>query len=92
MQQEEKKFEQQMGLPGAKQEYDHWDTLLREFVQGTALDLRQQNLKEISPKLFQCTQLTSIDISDNPGLTFIPENFDMLVNLKTIRLCNNNIS
>jgi hypothetical protein len=52
LQQEEKKFEQQMGLPGAKQEYDHWDTLLREFVQGTALDLRQQNLKEISPKLF----------------------------------------
>jgi len=37
---EENKQDQIKNMPGATQHYDHWQTLLREFLQGTQLDLR----------------------------------------------------
>jgi len=37
---EENKQDQIKNMPGATQQYDHWQTLLREFLQGTQLDLR----------------------------------------------------
>ena len=40
-------------LPGMTQQYDAWDTFLREFVvNGTTLDLQNKNLNMISPKLW----------------------------------------
>ena len=31
--------------------YDQWDMLIREFRQGTALDLRNKELNDFSPKV-----------------------------------------
>ncbi len=39
---EEKKLDAVKHLPGSTKEYDHWATLLREFMQGNALDLRSK--------------------------------------------------
>jgi hypothetical protein len=50
-------------IPGASQDYDPWDILLREFITGTALDLRNKSLTEISPKLWKYPNLTVIDLS-----------------------------
>ena len=52
--------------------YDHWDTLIREFKQGTALDLRNKELQEVSPKVLQLNDLTVLDLSGNSAITFIP--------------------
>ena len=31
-----------MNMPNSSGAYDHWDSLLREFRQGTSLDLRNK--------------------------------------------------
>ena len=54
---EEKKLDVAKQLPGSTKDYDHWATLLREFLQGNALDLRSKQLTEINPRLFQLRQI-----------------------------------
>lgn len=67
--------------------YDQWDMLIREFKQGTALDLRNKDLIECSPKVLALTDLTVLDLSGNTKITSIPNDIDMLHNLKTLRFC-----
>ena len=52
--------------------YDQWDILIREFRQGTALDLRNKDLHDFSPKVLTMEDLTVLDLSGNPGINFIP--------------------
>ena len=85
---EEKVQDAMKNLPGSKTNFDHWDTLLREFVQGTALDLRNKQLTAISPKLMQYTHLTVVDLSNNPIITSLPQDIDLLTSLKTLRVCS----
>lgn len=75
-------------VPGASAQYDAWDSFLREFVVGgTTLDVRNKNLDMISPKLWlQHPGLLVIDLSENPHLKALPEEFGNLVNLKQLRL------
>lgn len=64
--QEETKMAKALKVPGASKmgEEDPWDVLLREFVQGNQLDLKQKELKFISPKLWQgFTHITFLDLS-----------------------------
>ena len=61
--------------------------LIREFRQGSAIDLRNKQLSEISPKLLQQTFLTELDLSQNPGITMLPDDLDLLSNLKKLRVC-----
>ena len=51
--QEERKQAAAKNLPGASGGADQWDMLIREFRQGSAIDLRNKQLSEISPKLLQ---------------------------------------
>jgi Leucine-rich repeat (LRR) protein len=74
--------------PGATQQYDHWQTLLREFLQNTSLDLRNKQLTQISWKLFHYKQITTLDLSDNQ-LTEVPMEIDELKNLKSLKLNSN---
>jgi hypothetical protein len=55
--QEEKKLDAVKHLPGSTQDYDHWNTLMREFLQGNSLDLRGKQLVDVSLKLFTFTQI-----------------------------------
>jgi Leucine-rich repeat (LRR) protein len=71
--------------------FDHWDTLLREFRQGTSLDLRNKQITEISPKLWNFTDLTVLDLSQNPALSALPQDIDLLTELKTLRVCGNGL-
>jgi Leucine-rich repeat (LRR) protein len=64
---------------------------MREFIQGTMIDLRNKDLTELSPKLWNHTQLTQVELSQNPKLTKIPEEISLLTNVKTLRLTGNNI-
>ena len=50
-------------MPGAKGDFDIWDTLLREFITNNHLDLRNKGLVEISPKLLKYENLVAIDLS-----------------------------
>ena len=87
---EEAKQSAARGMPNMTNKggaYDQWDMLIREFRQGTALDLRNKELQEVSPKVLQLTDLTVLDLSGNPAITFIPQDIDMLSNLKTMRFC-----
>ena len=61
-----------MNMPNSSGAYDHWDSLLREFRQGTSLDLRNKQLINISPKLWNFTDLTVLDLSENPQIALIP--------------------
>ena len=73
-------------IPGASgQGYDPWDILIREFLVGNALDLRNKGLTEISPKLWRFEQIATIDLSQN-NLSSLPEDFILLKNLKTLRV------
>jgi hypothetical protein len=36
---------------------------MREFIQGTMIDLRNKDLTELSAKLWNHTQLTQVDLS-----------------------------
>jgi len=65
--------------------------LIREFKQGTALDLRNKDLRDFSPKVFDFDDLTVLDLSGNPGITFIPQDIDLLRNLKTLRFQSNGL-
>lgn len=38
------------------------------------------------------SDLTVLDLSGNPGISFIPNDIDMLQNLKTFRFCGNGVS
>lgn len=63
--------------------YDAWDNFLREFVVNSTLDLRNKDLNSISPKLWlNYPGLISVDLSSNPLLATIPEEFGNLANLK----------
>jgi Leucine-rich repeat (LRR) protein len=88
---EEKKIDVVNSVPGATQAYDHWGTLLREFIQKDTLDLKSKNLNDISPKLFAYKNLTVLDLSNNPALCVIPDDIDKLVGLKTLRWSGNNV-
>ena len=59
--------------------------LIREFRQGTALDLRNKNLTDFSPKVLDLNDLTVLDLSGNPGIQTIPQDIDLLSSLKTFR-------
>ena len=85
VEQEETKQSQARGLPTMSAGYDQWDMLIREFKQGTALDLRNKDLKEFSQKVLDLSDLTMLDLSGNPGITFLPHDIDMLTNLKALR-------
>ena len=50
-------------IPNSTLQNDHWDTLLREFRQGTSLDLRNRQIDHVSPKLWAYTDLTVLDLS-----------------------------
>lgn len=65
--------------------------LIREFRQGTALDLRNKQLVDISPKLWMHTDLTVLDLSQNTGIVTIPEEIGLLVELKNLRVCGNGL-
>ena len=65
--------------------------LIREFRQGSALDLRNKQLTEISQKLWTHTDLTELDLSQNPGIVTLPEDIDLLANLKKLRVCGNGL-
>ena len=65
--------------------------LIREFRQGSALDLRNKQLTDISPKLWTHTDLTELDLSQNPGIVTLPEDIDLLINLKKLRVCGNGL-
>ena len=71
--------------------YDQWDMLIREFRQGTALDLRNKELQDFSPKVMELSDLTVLDLSGNPGITFIPQDIDLLSNLQTLRFQSNGL-
>ena len=90
---EEAKQSAARGIPNMNQggAYDQWDTLIREFRQGTALDLRNKDLKDFSPKVLNLVDLTVLDLSGNPGITFLPNDIDLLTNLKTLRFCSNGL-
>ena len=53
VEEEEKRGAKERRLPGSVQEMDVWDTLLREFVQGSALDLRGK----VSLKTYFCCRI-----------------------------------
>lgn len=74
-------------LPVASGGYDAWDGFLREFVtNGTVLDLRNKNLNSISNKVWlNYPKLQSVDLSTNPLISSIPEEFGNLSNLKQLR-------
>lgn len=72
-------------IPGASQNYDPWDILLREFINNTTLDLRGKQLSEVSPKLWNHTNLTVVDLSQNT-FTEIPEDISYLRNLRQLRV------
>ena len=61
---------------------------MREFVvNGVSLDLRSKNLNLISPKLWLTyPNLLTIDLSENPSITKIPEEFGNILHLKQLRL------
>lgn len=65
---EEKKQDVVKQLPGSTKEFDRWDVLIREFLQGNSLDLRSKQLIDISPKLYNYRQIQVLDLSDNTGL------------------------
>lgn len=65
--------------------------LIREFKQGTALDLRNKTLTDFSPKVLELNDLTVLDLSANPGITFLPEDIDRMTSLKTLRFQNNGL-
>lgn len=65
---EEKKQDVVKQLPGSTKEFDRWDVLIREFLQGNSLDLRSKQLNDISPKLYNYRQIQVLDLSDNTGL------------------------
>ena len=75
-------------FPVASSGYDAWDGFLREFVtSGTVLDLRNKNLNTISPKVWLTyPQLQTVDLSTNPLISSIPEEFGNLSALKQLRL------
>jgi Leucine-rich repeat (LRR) protein len=69
IEQEEAKQSAARGLPNMTNQggaYDHWDTLIREFRQGTFLDLRNKDLKDFGPKVLNLTHLQMLDLSGNP--------------------------
>lgn len=70
------------------QQYDAWDTFLREYVvDGISLDLKGKNLNVISPKLWLTyPNLLTIDLSENPSINEIPEEFGNIAHLKQLRL------
>ena len=72
--------------------YDQWDMLIREFKQGNALDLRNKELKDFSPKVLQLNDLAVLDLSGNPNIGFIPQDIDLLSNLKTFRFQGNKVT
>ena len=39
----------------------------------------------------ELSDLTVLDLSGNPGITFIPQDIDMLQNLKTLRFQGNGL-
>jgi len=51
---------------------DQWDMLIREFKQGQTLDLRNKNLTDFSHKVLDLRDLAVLDLSGNPGITFLP--------------------
>ena len=65
--------------------------MIREFKQGTALDLRNKELKDFSSKVLNLTDLTVLDLSGNPGITFIPNDIDLLSNLRTLKFQGNGL-
>jgi Leucine-rich repeat (LRR) protein len=56
------------------------------------LDLRNKQLVDISPKLWQQKQLLVIDLSGNPGLSVIPNEISSLKNLRTLRWSGNGVT
>lgn len=75
-------------MPNSTGEYDHWSTLLREFMQGSTLDLKNKQVEGLSQKLWAQEHLTVLDLSQNPKIGTIPDDIKHLVNLKTLRLIN----
>mmetsp|Transcript_38857 Transcript_38857/g.28144 ORF Transcript_38857/g.28144 Transcript_38857/m.28144 type:complete len:172 (-) Transcript_38857:920-1435(-) len=90
--QEEKKQDAHKGLPNSSGQYDHWDTLLREFIQGSTLDLKNRQVEGLSQKLWAQDHLTVLDLSQNPKMGPLPQEIKNLVNLKTLRLINCQLS
>ncbi len=69
------------------QGYDPWDILIREFLVGNVLDLRNKGLTEISSKLWRYDHIVTIDLSQN-NLPTLPEDLILLKNLKNLRIQN----
>jgi len=69
------------------QGYDPWDILIREFLVGNVLDLRNKGLTEISSKLWRYDHIVTIDLSQN-NIPTLPEDLILLKNLKNLRIQN----
>lgn len=71
-----------------EERYDAWDTFLKmHVIGGIHLDLKNQNLNIISPKLWaNFHTLITLDLSLNPLLKHIPEEVGNLKNLEELRL------
>ena len=64
MEVEEQKQAVIKNIPGTSGKvYDPWDILIREFLVGNVLDLRNKGLTEISSKLWRYEQIVTIDLS-----------------------------
>mmetsp|Transcript_40458 Transcript_40458/g.38953 ORF Transcript_40458/g.38953 Transcript_40458/m.38953 type:complete len:254 (-) Transcript_40458:75-836(-) len=88
VQQEEQKQAVIKNMPGAKGQFDIWDSLLREFIQGSSIDLRNKGLESISEKLWKLEHLTVVDLSTNM-IAEIPSDVRLLKSLKVLRVCSN---
>lgn len=83
---EEKKQDATRGLPNSSSQYDHWDILLREFIQGSTLDLKNKQIEGLSQKLWAQEHLTVLDLSQNPKMGPLSNEIKHLVNLKSLRM------
>ena len=93
--QEEHRQAVALHIPGASSQaqQDEWDIFLREFCVGSQLDLRNKELRSISPKLWQMQpRIQTLDLSQNPliGEAGVLPEFAQLVHLRSLRLseCN----
>ena len=53
--------------------------------------MRNKQLTDISPKLWAHTDLTALDLSQNPGIASLPDDIDLLQQLKSLRVCGNGL-
>jgi internalin A len=88
IQKNENALDVENNIPNSSSSYDAWDEFLREYViNGEQLDLKNKNLNNISPKVWlKYPGLLSVDLSSNPLICSLPEEFGNLVGLKQLRL------